>query len=602
MEYPTDFVNDLVITHKKNGAIRTCLDPKHLNQQIKREHFPIPMFVDVASQLGRKRLFTIIDHKDSYWQIELDDESADLTTFSTPFGRYKFRRMPFGVCSAAEILQRNVYRVFGDIKDTYAIADDILIATEDEKSHDEVLRTVIQRARDNNVKFNRKKIQLKKREVVYYGVRIGEEGLKPDPEKIRAILEMPDPTDTDAIKRLTGMLNFLSPFIPNKSSVIGPVSSLLKAGTPWNWGPSQKSAMKNVKSILASEPTLRLFDPALPVTIQADASSTGLGACLLQQGQPVAYASRALNNSETGYAQIEKELLAILFAATKFHHYIYGAQVQVESDHKPLEAIMRKPLHQVSPRMQMMLLKLMKYNLELTYVPGSKLYIADTLSRAYVQDHSQASLDSQLQEGEYRIHTVTQNLPATPERLHELREATEQDSVLQRLRTLVIQGWPSHRSSVPPEVYPYWPLQGVIHEEEGLLYAGERLLVPVGMRTELLRRLHEGHAGAEKCRTRHNVLAQYGQRHWQSRCRMPCVCYVCTSESTGTNDFAHTTNQTLGEAWCWSIRVRWEGLHNRGGLLFQVSRAWETHKQDGKRRDTCSQSCYGTTRHSRWTS
>ena len=308
---------------------------------------------------------------------------------------------------------------------------------------------------------------------MYYGVRIGEEGLKPDPEKIRAILEMPDPTDTDAIKRLTGMLNFLSPFIPNKSSVIGPVSSLLKAGTPWNWGPSQKSAMENVKSILASEPTLRLFDPALPVTIQADASSTGLGACLLQQGQPVAYASHALNNSETGYTQIEKELLAILFAATKFHHYIYGAQVQGVSDHKPLEAIMRKPLHQVSPQMQMMLLKLMKYNLELTYVPGSKLYIADTLSRAYVQDHFQASLDSQLQEGEYRIHTVTQNLPATPERLHELREATEQDSVLQRLRTRVIQGWPSHRSSVPPEVYPYWPLQGVIHEEEGLLYAGE---------------------------------------------------------------------------------------------------------------------------------
>ena len=173
----------------------------------------------------------------------------------------------------------------------------------------------------------------------------------------------------------------------------------------------------------------------------------------------------------------------------------------MESDHKSLEAIMHKPLHQVSLRMQMML-KLIKYNLELTYVPGSKLYIADTLSRAYVQDHSQASLDSQLQEGEYRIQTVTQNLPATPERLHKLREATEQDSVLQRLRTLVIQGWPSHRSSVPPEVYPYWPLQGVSHEEEGLLYAGERLLVPVGMRTELLRRLHEGHAGAEKCHTR----------------------------------------------------------------------------------------------------
>ena len=162
VDYPTDFVNNMVITHKKNGSIRICLDPKHLNQQIRREHFPIPTFVDVASQLGNKKIFTIIDLKDSYWQIELDNASSDLTTFSTPFGRYKFRRLPFGICSAAEILQKNVYHIFGDIKDTHAIANDLLIATEDEESHNEVLRLVIKHPMDNNVRFNFKKLHLKK--------------------------------------------------------------------------------------------------------------------------------------------------------------------------------------------------------------------------------------------------------------------------------------------------------------------------------------------------------------------------------------------------------------------------------------------------------
>ena len=137
-------------------------------------------------------------------------------------------------------------------------------------------------------------LQLKKSAVVYYGVHIGADGLKPDPEKIRAILEMPDPTDLEAVKRLTGMLNFLSTLIPNKSTLIVPIRSLLRSGVPWNWGPAQRQAMQQIKDILSSEPVLTLFDPAISVTLQADSSSTGLGACLMQKGQPVAYASRAL--------------------------------------------------------------------------------------------------------------------------------------------------------------------------------------------------------------------------------------------------------------------------------------------------------------------
>ena len=161
---------------------------------------------------------------------------------------------------------------------------------------------------------------------------------------------------------------------------------------------------------------------------------------------------------------------------------------------------MLKPVHQVSPHMQMMLLKLLKYNLTVKYVPGSRLYITDMLSRAYTQDTSDEALQSQLQE--YRIHTVTQYVPATPEHVSKLCKATADDPILQRLRPLVSNGWPVHRSSLALELFAYWPLRVEIHEEEGILFAGEKLLVPVSMRSDLLTRLHEGYAGAEKCRTR----------------------------------------------------------------------------------------------------
>jgi hypothetical protein len=250
VDEPTEWVNSLVITEKKDGSLRLCLDPKDLNKNIQREHFQIPTFEDVVTRLGGKKVFSILDQKDSYWQVVLDEESSKLCTFNTPFGRYRFKRMPFGISSASEILQKRTYKAFGDIPGVHVISDDMLIAADTDVEHDGILSKVMERARSQGVKFNKQKTQFKLPEVFYMGRRVGADGIRPDEAKIKAIVDMPDPTDKAGVQRLIGMLNFLSPFIPNMSTITAPLRNLLKATVPWQWMPEHSDAMLKIKAVL----------------------------------------------------------------------------------------------------------------------------------------------------------------------------------------------------------------------------------------------------------------------------------------------------------------------------------------------------------------
>lgn len=381
---PTEWVNSLVATKKKNGSLRVCLDPCNLNEAVKRQHFSIPTPEDVRSKLAGKTIFTILDEKDGYWQIKLDEPSSKLCTFNTPWGRYRFLRLPFGIKSASEVFQQKNCETFGDIPGVHIVADDMIIAAASEHEHDKILHEVMERAMAANVKFNKDKIQYKVDTVKYMGHIITSAGQRADDAKIKAIIDMPPPEDKQSLQRLLGMTKFLAQYVPNEASLTAPLRQLLKKDTLWQWCPHHTAALEALKTALTQAPVLRYYDHRKPLTLQADSSKDGLGACLLQEGQPLCYASRSLTDTEKRYAQIEKELLAIVFAAKRFHQYVFGRTVTVQSDHKPLEAIVRKPLNKAPARLQGMLLQLQKYDLNITYTPGKHMYIADTLSRATV--------------------------------------------------------------------------------------------------------------------------------------------------------------------------------------------------------------------------
>ena len=331
--------------------------------------------------------------------------------------------------------------------------------------------------------------QLKKSEVSYMGTMISTDGMRPDDAKIKAIVSTPEPTDKDGVRRLIDMLNYLSPFIPNKAAIIRPLCALLKDSVPWVWLPEHKAATNKVKLILSEKPVLKLYNPELPVTIQADSSSKDLGACLLQNSQPVAYASRALMDTESRYAHtLEKELLCIVFAAERFHQYIYGSVEAVQSDHKPLE-----PLHNASPRLQLMLLRLLWYKLSTRYVQVSKIYIPDTVSRVFLSTDSKTEHNMEL-----RIHSVSKYFPATPQKLQALKGASLNDDVQNQIRRYVMHGGPKYKDNASPQLHAYWGIRDEIHCDDDLLFAGEKLVVPTVMRGEMLSRLHEGHLDIKK--------------------------------------------------------------------------------------------------------
>ena len=295
---------------------------------------------------------------------------------------------------APEIFQRRLHQALEGLSGVFVVADDILVAgvgTTNEATtadHDAKLEALFQRCRERIIVLNSKKFQFRLGQIPYLGHIITADGLLPNPAKTEAIARMPVPTDVAAIQRFNGMVACLAKFLPQVAKMNAPLRQLTRKDQPWQWSSGCDRAFQDIKAAVTAAPVLRYFDPAVPLTLQCDASQDGLGAVLLQNDQPIAYASRCLTKTEENYAQIEKELLAIVFGIRRFHQYAFGREVTVQTDHKPLETLAKKALDTAPKRLQRMFLQLQRYNVTVVYRKGKELYLADTLSRASIPSAS----------------------------------------------------------------------------------------------------------------------------------------------------------------------------------------------------------------------
>ena len=517
VDEPTDWVNSIMIVEKKNGSLRICLDPKDLNKALKREHYSCPTVDDIAAKLHGARVFSVLDATSGYWQVKLDKKSSMLTTFNTPFGRYRFTRLPFGVNSAQDVFQKEIDLTYEGLPGVAAIVDDILIYGKNKEDHDTKLDAVLRRTKERGIRLNPNKCVFRKHEVTYFGHVLSADGLKPDPIKTQGIREMPSPTTREELETILGMVTYLGKFAPKLSEITAPLRNLTKKENEFIWDQNTERAYAAMKKLLCQQPgpILAYFDPRKNITLQCDASQTGLGAAMLQNDRPVSYASRCMTSAEENYAQIEKELLAVVFACERFHQYTYGRDVMIHSDHKPLEAIFNKPLACAPPRLQRMLLRLQRYNVTITYVPGKQIPLADTLSRIFQKTRPELPRDI-LEDG-VRVHeTLTLedlaeeiqvceiiHTAVTDSRMEKIRTAANLDQSMQILRHNIQSGWPNEFRLCPKEVRQYWNIRDELAMlDESIIIKGERIVIPEDQRREILEQLHTGHFGMEKTKQR----------------------------------------------------------------------------------------------------
>ncbi|UYV74161.1 K02A2.6-like [Cordylochernes scorpioides] len=330
VEEPTEWCAGMVAVSKPGGKIRICVDLTKLNQYIRRENYPLPATEHILGQLGNACYFSKLDANSGFWQFGLAKESQKLTTFITPFGRFFFKRIPFGITSAPEIFQRKMTQLLGKIEGVVCFMDDIVIYGSSLEEHNERVRQVLKKIQEEGMTLNPEKCQFGVKTVKFPGHTLSSEGLFIDEEKLDAITKMEAPRSTKELKSFLGMVNYLGKFIPNLADKLQPLNSLLSTKNEWVWDEPQKKSF----NLLKQETTI----------VSADASSFGLGGVLRQEQpngslKPIAYVSRTLSETEKRYSQIEKEGLAIVWTCDRLKDYVTGIKIHIETDHKPLIAI-----------------------------------------------------------------------------------------------------------------------------------------------------------------------------------------------------------------------------------------------------------------------
>ena len=392
VDEPTKWCSPILVVPKADVRVRICVDLTKLDQAVRRGVYQMPTVEETLGSLTEGSVFSKLDATSDFDQIVLNPESAKLTTFITPFGRYMFKRLPFGISSAPKHFQKRIDKKLFGLEGVKCRMNDILVMEKDQAKHDLRLKQVLDRLVERELTLNFQKCLFSQSRLQYLGQILDSQGVRKDPSKVQAIVDMPEPRDIGDLRRFSGLVNHRMKFYPNLTEKTKPLRDLLKRENAWVWGPIQQEAFKRLKADMASEQVLALYDPEKETTVSADASSFGLGAVLVQKQpsgdlRPVAYASRSMTETECRYAQIEKEALAVTWALEHWADFQIGMKFKVQTDHKPfIPLFSNKLIDELPVRIQRFRMRLMRFDFTIKDIPGKLLYTADALSRSPRED------------------------------------------------------------------------------------------------------------------------------------------------------------------------------------------------------------------------
>ncbi|XP_077564735.1 uncharacterized protein LOC144180229 [Haemaphysalis longicornis] len=483
----SEWVSPIVAARKKDGSIRICVDLREANKAVVVDSFPLPHTEELLHALNGARYFSKLDLASAYYQVLLHPDSRDITAFITHDGLFRFKRVCFGLASAPAAFQQLMTSILQGCKGVLCYLDDVIIFGKSEKEHMRNLEEVLQRISHAGLKLNDKCV-FNTSELSFLGHRVSAEGVAPLQTKVDAIVHAATPTDAGKLRSFLGLVEYYARFVPRLAEEVEPMRRLLRKDTPFNWDTAAENSLTRVKSLLASHRVLQMFDPALPVIVATDASAYGLGAVLQQVDgrhiRTVAFASRTLTEAERKYSTGEREALACLWALEKWHVYLWGRPVTLQTDHQALVALLsaqgtgQRPL-----RIARWTARLLRYNFTVQYRRGEHNKVADALSRLPLPDTEGGP------ESEEEIVSLVMCVHHD-----ELKHATAENSTLQDVARYVQTSWPP-RKNLALNLTPYYEVRKELTVVDGILLRTERIVVPAKLTATFVQLAHEYHPG-----------------------------------------------------------------------------------------------------------
>lgn len=431
---PSSWISPMVPILKPDDDIRICIDMRAPNKAIIRENHPLPTMEQLITKFAKAKVFSKLDIKNAFHQVELNENSREITTFITSKGLYRYKRLMFGISCAPEHFQKIMERMLLSCEGVVNFIDDIVVFGRDDKEHDTRLQKVLTVLKNNNVLLNNNKCVFKTKSINFLGHELSSLGIKPLEKYLKVIETFRAPETIEEIQSFLGLVNFVGKWIPNLSTLTEPMRKLLRQKIHKNanitalWQKEQAVALNELKSCLSKIPTLGYYDPKDRTQVIADASPVALGSVLVQYDNKgpriIAFGNKSLTNIEKRYCQTEKEALALVWAIEHFHMYLYGKKFELITDHKPLEVIFgtrSKPC----ARIERWVLRLQSYDFKVIYKPG-KSNIADPLSRLCANPYVQkSSLDL-----EHHVNQIVQYARPIALSLKSIIEASNEDHEL----------------------------------------------------------------------------------------------------------------------------------------------------------------------------
>lgn len=492
----------IVVVKKQNGKLRICADySTGLNAVLEPNNYPQPTSDDAYAKLGPKEFYSKFDLTDAYFQGDLDDQSREYLTINTHVGLFRMNRLSQGAKSAPGEFQQLMETIFSDMLENVVISqDDIAIADNSVSHHVSKIKKVIDRLNQYGFRVNLEKCKFFQREIKFLGNIISKKGLTPDPEKIKAIQQMPPPKDVSQLRSLLGSMNFYQKFVKNMTVLRAPLDALLQKDAEFVWSKECQEVLDNFKNQIVNF-NLCHYQTDLPLILASDASNYGIGSCILHKFpdgnmRPIQFASRTLSPAEKNYSQIEKEALAIIFGLGKFHKFIYGRKFILQTDHKPLLSIYgsKKGISaHSSSRLLRWGLKLSNYDYSIEYINTNDFGYADVLSRLIPKNTSEEDVIIASIRSKAEIAVISSSIEEIPIRFQEIKEDTLNDPILKQAKNYVKSSWPSRVND--QDLVELRKRSDELSIVDEVLMFEDRVVVPYTLRETVLNQIHRHHAG-----------------------------------------------------------------------------------------------------------